>query len=100
MTPERIESLKAAGFSVFADAEVLLDCMEHYMKDLPPHLKRVKIEKEQLDAKIRKLERFLENGTVKVTPREFDIMTRQLVVMDALSVILQERLDIGKPSDG
>jgi len=65
---------------------------------MPPHLERVRSEKNELDGRIRDLEMFLERDALpkSVTPQEFDVMQRQLVVMDALSQILQERLELGK----
>lgn len=65
---------------------------------MPPHLERVRSEKNELDGRIRDLEMFLERDTLpkSVTPQEFDVMQRQLMVMDALSQILAERLEIGK----
>jgi hypothetical protein len=67
-------------------------------KPLPPHLERVRSEKSELDGRIRDLEIFLERDALpkSVTPQEFDVMQRQLVVMDAYSAILQERLELGK----
>lgn len=96
LTDERIARLKAAGYQIFRDVEGMLDAMDEAMGKLPPHLERVRAEKAELDGRIRNLEAFLERDVMpqSMTPREYDILVRQLVVMDALSQILQERLNL------
>lgn len=95
---ERIERLKSRGFEVHWDVEGLLDSMEKSMSKLPPHLERARREKEELDAKIRKLDRFLARDTFPdgMTTQEYDILVRQTVAMDAYSQILAERLALWK----
>ncbi len=71
------------------------------MNALQPHEERVVVEKDQLDANLRKARGFLMNPSFMETPlAERQLLVRQVNCMDELSNILRERIAIFRAKAG